>query len=345
MLLHLLTACEVSCFAHVLDLNDGVVVLISNQFKRPVLQIVLDNLVMELASDKSFCVEHRVLRICRDLRFRCLSNQSVSVREGNDGRSCPISHIVRNNLHSVIFPYSDAGISKNDQSRQWKARCSKINSDTISLYVWNSKKKQIPDFVIADISRQPFLERKTNYGTSKKRAYSFPSLFPYYFCLCWHVRLNRLLLDCVESVPFMEKSYQITSSSMNLLSTRDNRFVQIFHRHGDRTPLNNYFAGSDLEKEEVETWKALVRISRCIYSRFQTERMSRLCITCTSLRDTKRILLQTRFLASLHIMEFSRCVMSENNSWECKIGLTCRRRYIWTRSSSSLPRTTITRTY
>lgn len=118
MLLHLLTACEVSCFAHVLDLNDGVVVLISNQFKRPVLQIVLDNLVMELASDKSFCVEHRVLRICRDLRFRCLSNQSVSVREGNDGRSCPISHIVRNNLHSVIFPYSDAGISKNDQSRQ-----------------------------------------------------------------------------------------------------------------------------------------------------------------------------------------------------------------------------------
>ena len=228
---------------------------------------------------------------------------------------------------------------------KWKARCSKINSDTISLYVWNSKKKQIPDFVIADISRQPFLERKTNFGTSKKRAYSFPSLFPYYFCLCWHVRLNRLLLDCVESVTFMEKSYQITSSSMNLLSTRDNRFVQIFHRHGDRTPLNNYFAGSDLEKEEVETWKALVRISRCIYSRFQTERMSRLCITCTSLRDTKRILLQTRFLASLHIMEFSRCVMSENNSWECKFGLTCRRRYIWTRSSSSLPRTTITRTY
>ena len=159
------------------------------------------------------------------------------------------------------------------------------------------------------------------------------------------VNLAIARLNNVMGVPFMEKSYQITSSSMNLLSTRDNRFVQIFHRHGDRTPLNNYFAGSDLEKEEVETWKALVRISRCIYSRFQTERMSRLCITCTSLRDTKRILLQTRFLASLHIMEFSRCVMSENNSWECKFGLTYRRRYIWTRSSSSLPRTTITRTY
>lgn len=89
--------------------------------------------------------------------------------------------------------------------------------------------------------------------------------------------------------------------------------MQIFHRHGDRTPLNNYFMGSDLEKEEVETWKALVGISRSIYSRFQTERMSRLCITCTSLSNTNPIPLQTLFLDSLHIMEFSRCAMLENN--------------------------------
>lgn len=118
--LHLRTACKVFGFAHILDLNDGIVVLIGNQFKRPVLEVVLNNLVMELASDESFCVKHGVLRVRRDLSFRCLSNQSVSFCEGNDGRSCPISHIVRNNLHSVIFPYSDAGISKDDLSKHEK---------------------------------------------------------------------------------------------------------------------------------------------------------------------------------------------------------------------------------
>lgn len=38
-----------------------------------------------------------------------------------------------------------------------------------------------------------------------------------------------------------------------------NRFVQVFHRHGDRTPLHNYLQGSPQEKDEVQMWKQLVR--------------------------------------------------------------------------------------
>ena len=36
------------------------------------------------------------------------------------------------------------------------------------------------------------------------------------------------------------------------------RMVQVFHRHGDRSPLTNYFVGTDREKEEVELWKQYV---------------------------------------------------------------------------------------
>lgn len=38
-----------------------------------------------------------------------------------------------------------------------------------------------------------------------------------------------------------------------------NRFVQVFHRHGDRTPLHNYLQGSPQEKDEIQMWKQLVR--------------------------------------------------------------------------------------
>lgn len=104
----------------------------------------------------------------------------------------------------------------------------------------------------------------TYFGNSKKRNFLLFFLSLFYFFLCLHVLLNRLLLDSVGSVHIMEKSYRITNSSMCLLFLYIKRFVQIFHRHGDRTPLNNYFSGSDLEKQEVETWRELVGIIQCI---------------------------------------------------------------------------------
>lgn len=36
------------------------------------------------------------------------------------------------------------------------------------------------------------------------------------------------------------------------------RFVQVFHRHGDRTPLHNYLKGSPQEQDEIQMWKQLV---------------------------------------------------------------------------------------
>lgn len=36
------------------------------------------------------------------------------------------------------------------------------------------------------------------------------------------------------------------------------KFVQVFHRHGDRTPLQNYFKGSEREEEENAIWKETI---------------------------------------------------------------------------------------
>ncbi|KAK8790402.1 hypothetical protein WA171_001927 [Blastocystis sp. BT1] len=50
--------------------------------------------------------------------------------------------------------------------------------------------------------------------------------------------------------------------------------VQVFHRHGDRTPLLNYLVGTDHEKEEVELWKQYLPTKAefdPIYNRYKHE--------------------------------------------------------------------------
>lgn len=41
------------------------------------------------------------------------------------------------------------------------------------------------------------------------------------------------------------------------------RLVQVLHRHGDRTPLHNYYEGTPKEKEENDMWSELVVLYRC----------------------------------------------------------------------------------
>ena len=56
----------------------------------------------------------------------------------------------------------------------------------------------------------------------------------------------------------MEKPSLITLSSTESLNRVNYRFVQVFHRHGDRSPLKNYCEGTDKEQAEIDTWKSLV---------------------------------------------------------------------------------------
>ena len=58
----------------------------------------------------------------------------------------------------------------------------------------------------------------------------------------------------------------------------------MFHRHGDRTPLQNYFKGSEREEEENAIWKETVIVENRIHCRFQIGTRSILCIICTNIR-------------------------------------------------------------
>ena len=56
----------------------------------------------------------------------------------------------------------------------------------------------------------------------------------------------------------MEKQSPIILSSIEHLNRVNYRFVQVFHRHGDRSPLKNYCKGTDKEQAEIDIWKSLV---------------------------------------------------------------------------------------
>ena len=81
-------------------------------------------------------------------------------------------------------------------------------------------------------------------------------LLPLCFCVL------DLLLSFVlrEFASIMEKQSPIILSSTESLNRVSFRFVQVFHRHGDRSPLKNYCEGTDMEQAEIDTWKSLVII-------------------------------------------------------------------------------------
>ena len=74
--------------------------------------------------------------------------------------------------------------------------------------------------------------------------------------------LHRFHFAAVLGIRGVRSFYGKTIPDHTLRSLRHyiiiRRMVQVFHRHGDRTPLHNYLEGTDHEKEEVELWKQFV---------------------------------------------------------------------------------------
>ena len=89
------------------------------------LDIRLNLGIVELATDKTFCVENtrdhvlgenirdkwmnvRVVRVNGNLVLCSVTDQTFVVREGDIGRSCAISLVVCNDFYAIILPHTHA---------------------------------------------------------------------------------------------------------------------------------------------------------------------------------------------------------------------------------------------
>ena len=69
---------------------------------------------------------------------------------------------------------------------------------------------------------------------------------------------QSLLVELKVFDSSMEKPSPITRSGTKSHIDLISRLVQVFHRHGDRSPLKNYCQGTEQEQAEIDTWKPLV---------------------------------------------------------------------------------------
>jgi hypothetical protein len=90
-----------------LDLNNWLAGTV-NDSKGEVLHIGLDLSICELATDQALGIEDCVDWVHGDLVLCGISNETLSVCEGNEGGSCAVALIVGNNFDSVITVDTDA---------------------------------------------------------------------------------------------------------------------------------------------------------------------------------------------------------------------------------------------
>ena len=96
-----LLGCEGLLLALELDLDDGLATLV-NDLEGEVLHIGLDLSVLELATNEALGVENCVDGVHGDLVLRGITDETLGVGEGNEGRCCPVTLVVCDNLNAVI---------------------------------------------------------------------------------------------------------------------------------------------------------------------------------------------------------------------------------------------------
>jgi hypothetical protein len=94
-----------------LDLNLDVWlgVLVDN-LEWEILLVVLDSLVAELSTDETLDVVHGVGGVDRGLVLGGLTDQSLLVVEGDDGRRDSVTHVVENDVNLAILIDPNAGV-------------------------------------------------------------------------------------------------------------------------------------------------------------------------------------------------------------------------------------------
>eukprot|EP00759_Apiculatamorpha_spiralis_P028524 PhF_6_TR31118/c1_g1_i1/m.45547 len=69
--------------------------------------VVLHGLVRVLAADQTFNGVDRVVRVLRQLVLRTVTNQTLCLGEGNDGRCDTVTHLIGDDLNFTVLPHTD----------------------------------------------------------------------------------------------------------------------------------------------------------------------------------------------------------------------------------------------
>lgn len=90
--------------------NDGSSIIACLHLERPVLHVLLHDLIVELPSDESLGIKDGVVRILGHLVLGRISDEPLSFREGDIRRGGPVSLIVGDDLNPVVLPNSNTGV-------------------------------------------------------------------------------------------------------------------------------------------------------------------------------------------------------------------------------------------
>ena len=101
-----ITSYEFLGLATVLDLDVGLASLVDN-LEGEVLDIGLNLSIAELATDETLSVEDGVVGVHGDLVLGSVTNQSLTLAEGDIGGGGTVTLVVGNNFNTVILPDTD----------------------------------------------------------------------------------------------------------------------------------------------------------------------------------------------------------------------------------------------
>jgi len=101
--------CELLLLALEFNLHDWLSSTVEDG-EREVLHVGLDLSICELATDKTLSIEDSVRRVHGDLVLCGISDQTLGVGEGNEGRSRSVALVVGNDFDSVITEDTHAGV-------------------------------------------------------------------------------------------------------------------------------------------------------------------------------------------------------------------------------------------
>jgi hypothetical protein len=99
---------------HVLNLNVGLVAVLLDDLEGPVLGVVLDHGVGELAADQTLGVEDGVGGVHGDLVLGSITDQTLRVSETDIRGGGAVSLIVGDDLHAIVLPDTNAGVGSSE---------------------------------------------------------------------------------------------------------------------------------------------------------------------------------------------------------------------------------------
>ncbi len=83
---------------------------ITDDLERPVLHVRLHNWVIKLSADQPLGVKHSVVGVHGHLVFSCISNESLSVCEGDIAGCCSVSLVIGDDLHFSMLKHPHTGV-------------------------------------------------------------------------------------------------------------------------------------------------------------------------------------------------------------------------------------------